>query len=110
MFKIITPFLSISLLISLLASCASPTEEEKPAEPVKAPAVEVEAPAQPEANPTEGWIMLADDTKLPTEDQLADGAETSLGAADANSGIDNRPSTSVKPPAIEPEDQLAPSE
>lgn len=109
MLKFISPFLFISLFIGLISSCATPPEEEESTERVKAPVVEETLP-QTAANPTDGWKMLSDDTKLPTDAQLADGAESSLGAANPADATDNRPSTSVKPPPSEPEDQLAPSE
>jgi|GEM_PF-5437717 len=109
MLKFFTPLFFIGLLSGLLSSCAIPTEEEEPTEPVKAPVVENPLP-QPSANPADDWRILADDTKLPTEAQLADGAESSLGSANPAGEADNRPSTSVKPPPSEPEDQLAPSE
>lgn len=106
----ITPFLLISLLSSILVSCATPQkEDQKPVEPIKEPEITEPLPETP-SNPTAGWRMLKDDTKLPTPDQLADGAESSLGTTTPSGLSNDGPSTSIKPPPSIPEDQLAPSE
>jgi len=110
------PISSLTLLTSLIAcilvSCASTPkeeEEEAPVAPVKEPVVKEIEPSLP-ANPTDEWKRLKGDTDLPTSDQLADGAESSMGKAPSDDLGDERPSTSIKPPPVEPEDQLAPSE
>jgi len=107
------PALLASLIACILVSCAStPKEEEAPVEPVKEPVVK-EIELMLPANPTDEWKKLKDDTDLPTSDQLADGAESSMGKGEnspSGDQRDERPSTTIKPPPIEPEDQLAPSE
>lgn len=108
--KPISTYLIIGIFTGIMASCASsPPEEKKPTEPVKEPVVEQTEPILP-SNPTDGWRTPQDDTSLPTDAQLADGAESSLGKAGSSDPGNNRPSTSIKPPPAEPEDQLAPSE
>ena len=103
-----------SLPQGVFASCAFLVTEEEPV-PVKAapePKIKKVAPTL-YANPTSAFRMLKDDTALPTADQLSDGSETSLGYSQSGSGDttqDDAPTTTVKPPKIEPEDQLAPSE
>ena len=94
MLKIFTPLFFIGLLTGLLASCAIPTEKEESTEPIKAPVVENPLP-QPTANPADDWHMLSDDTKLPTESQLADGAESSLGSANPAGAVGHWEVTNV---------------
>ena len=121
MFPTIPTFLIIGLLASILASCAISKEEyqkrkedqkreenQKSVEPIKKPEITKPLPATP-SDPTAGWRGL-NDTKLPTPDQLADGAESSIGGTTPNSPPNDGPSTSIKPPRSMPEDQLAPSE
>ncbi|NWK55711.1 hypothetical protein HW115_08825 [Verrucomicrobiaceae bacterium N1E253] len=90
----------------MTACTNTPKEEEPPSKPVP------EEPAQPSqaappADPTAGWRLPSGDTKLPTESQLADGAESSIGSGSPAGTTDNTaPSTSVKPPSNAPEDQL----
>jgi len=114
MFKTIFTLVLLSLLAGVFVSCASSTKEDEAA-PVKAvpePETKEVAPAL-EANPTAAFRMLKDDTALPTADQLSDGSETSLGYSQSGGGDatqDDAPTTTVKPPKIEPEDHLAPSE
>ena len=110
MSKTITPLLVIGLFLGFFASCASsPEEEKKPEKPIKDPVVEVVPPSSP-SHPADGWHILKSDTQFPTDDQLADGAESSLGKDPATNSNGNNPSTSIKPPPSEPEDQLAPSD
>ena len=109
MYPTIPTFLLIGLLSSILASCAtSKKENQKPIEPIKKPEITKPLPKTP-SDPTAGWRGL-NDTKLPTPDQLADGAESSIGGITPNSPSNDGPSTSIKPPRSMPEDQLAPSE
>lgn len=106
----IPTFLAVGLLTCILTSCGPLPEENKPtSEPVLEPIAQSPEPVEP-ADPTAGWRTLKDDTKLPTDAQLSEGAESSLGAGSPSGPDDHNPSTSIKPPPSEPEDQLAPSE
>ena len=106
----LTAIFFIGLLSMILASCAStPKEEKEPAHPVKEPIVAATTPPLPQ-NPTAGWRRLKDDTNLPTKEQLADGADSSIGQSQPGAQENNQPSTIIKPPPAEPDDQLAPSE
>ena len=112
MFKTITLLILINLLAGLFISCGSApkAEEVEPIEALNKP--EIKEPTVVEVeNPTADFRMLKNDTALPTPDQLSDGAETSLGYAQSDGrGEDEAPATTVKPPRVTPEDQLAPSE
>lgn len=100
--------LAIGLTSGLvISSCTPPEEDEKPVEAVQQP-IEEPQPVEP-ADPTAGWRTLKNDTDLPTEAQLADGSDSSVGSGgpgnpDHTGGTN--PSTSVKPPPSEHEDRL----
>ncbi|BDS07191.1 hypothetical protein NT6N_22310 [Oceaniferula spumae] len=115
---------------ALLSSCADKPKEEEAAKPVEQPKV-VAKPVAPapapveEVNPTAAFRTPSDDTNLPTAEQLADGAESSIGTGSQKVTVPNtQPSTAIKPPsaAVAPpaksppatastkEDDLAPAE
>jgi hypothetical protein len=111
MFKTFILILTPILLTGLFTSCGSAPEKEAPtSKPIKQTEVKKTPSSALDINPTSKFRMLKDDTALPTEAQLADGAETSLGAQPQSTPTDTQPNAAIKPPPSEPEDQLNPSE
>jgi len=104
--------ISLFILLNFLVSCGSAPKAQivETVETIKKPEIKDPDPVV-EENPTAKFRMLKNDIELPTEDQLADGAETSLGQAKpGDSEEDLAPTTTIKPPKSPVEDQLAPSE
>jgi len=111
--KYIFLFATLSVGLFLVSSCAEkpqPKEKTVPvAQKVKEPAPKKSTPAEP---PTSDFIMLSGDTKLPTKEDLADGADTSIGAGQSGDDENAEPTTTIKPPvsseggAAEPEPLL----
>lgn len=121
MIKTVFFLISLNLLTGLFVSCSSsPSNAEieallnriKPVEPVQKSEVAKETKPVVTEDATSGFRMLKNDIALPTASQLADGANGSDGYSQSNGGDseDKSPTTTVKPPRVIHEDQLAPSE
>ncbi len=97
--KYIFLFATLSVGLFLLSSCAEKIQPKKKpvpvAQKVKEPAPKKLTPAEP---PTSDFIMLSGDTKLPTKEDLADGADTSIGADQSGDDENVTPTTTIKPP------------
>ncbi|MCP5537325.1 MAG: hypothetical protein H7A51_13975 [Akkermansiaceae bacterium] len=117
---------TLLLLTGLVAAFSSCAKKEDPApEPVKQPVVQQQAPPPApvvETNPTNPFRTPADDMKLPTADQIAEGKDSSIGTGSQPvNNPDTAPSVAVTPPSApatpdapekqpKKEDQLAPGE
>ena len=110
--KSMASLLAICLSSSLL-SCAGKDKEEPDDQPVEQPATQPVATApKPAADPTAMFRTPKDDN-LPTDDQLKQGSESSIGTGvQPIKNPPEGPSTTVKPPAPPKpdEDQLDPGE
>lgn len=109
--KLTTALLAAGLSATLI-SCSNKDKDKLDEEPVKQPVVKRTAPApKPPADPTAMFRTPKDDT-LPTDAQLAEGADSSIGTGSQPiSHPSSTPSTAVKPPKPpEKEDQLDPGE
>ena len=89
---------------------APPTEIAQATTPPTTPSTyRAPAPVQ-NSNSTAAFLTPQQDNELPTKEQLADGAHSSIGTGGSNMITPNtQPSTAIKPPTA-PEDDLAPSE
>lgn len=107
-----------AMMCLALVSCADQKEEKQEAEPVKQPPKPV-APTltKPAPDALDAFRIPKDET-LPTNAQLDQGAESSIGTVGSQAPVppDSAPSTAAKPPVPAPappkpdEDQLAPPE
>ena len=112
----VTAFTLFGSLSSTLVSCAllkGKDKEDTKEKPIEQPITQA-PPTAPKhtADPT-AMFRTPDDDHLPTDEQLKQGAESSIGTGvQSVKNPPERPSTTVKPPAPpEPqEDQLDPGE
>ncbi|MFK7909703.1 MAG: hypothetical protein AB8F34_03790 [Akkermansiaceae bacterium] len=98
---------------SALVSCGifkGKDKEEPVEEPTEQPVAHRPAAPKPIADPT-ALFRTPNDAQLPTDEQLKQGAESSIGTGDVKPITDSPtgPSTTVKPPKPD-EDQLDPGE
>jgi len=114
----------LPLLCFLCISCADvEPEEEEPVEPVEKPTQTVAPTPLPvkETDPTAAFLTPKQDRELPSAEQLADGADSSIGAGSPGTiPLSTQPSTTITPPIGETppttastpnlEDDLAPAE
>ena len=120
----------LPILSVMLVSC-DPEMHRFPNEVVKSPNAEAAQPAQADvaasprrtvapapikkatADSTSPFLTPAQDKNLPSTEQLADGAASSIGTGSTGTiAPTTQPSTAIKPPTIAPapEDDLAPAE
>lgn len=86
----------------VFASPVAPTPAPTPAVASNRRRTVAPAPV-PDANPTAAFRIPSKDTTLPTDEQLADGADSSIGTgAQKANKPSTQPSTSVKPPGKQP--------
>ncbi|MBT8045074.1 MAG: hypothetical protein KJO79_08995 [Verrucomicrobiae bacterium] len=98
--------INISLLfVGLAIAFTSCGQKEDPAsKPVKKPVVEKKTvrastvDAAVDGNPTNPFRTPADDTNLPTAEQIADGRESSIGTGSKPVSNPSAPSVAVSPP------------
>lgn len=109
------PALAAAMAAFALASCGSSGENDKEDEPIEQPVTKAppRTPPKPAADPTAMFRTPADDG-LPTDAQLKEGAESSIGTGGVKpvTASPAGPSTTAKPPVpVKPdEDQLDPGE
>ena len=113
--KLATALFAVTLPVALV-SCGGKDKDDEPEEPVKQPGAKTRSTAAviPPVDPSDMFRTPKDD-QLPTEAQLKQGAESSIGTVGTVPLVKPPagPSTTVKPPIPAPspeDDQLDPGE